>query len=499
MDPLSPPYEALPPERLRDAFDALDEGIAVLDAEGVIEFANRTALRTLNVEAEEVLGWKLLDLRWEIFDQRGESIPREQHPALTVLETGEPEPPRVMGVRAPALPEPIWVEAGSRPIREPTSGEVRGSVSFFRDVTVRLRAEEAERALRGSEARYQALVSMVPVGIFQTDLEGACVYMNEAGCEMAGLTMEEALGEGWTRAIHPDDLEAVLAAWGAAEQEGHPFVSEHRFLQEDGEIRWVVATAVQFPDAEGNPTGFLGSVTDITRQKSADLIKDQLISVVSHELRAPLVAIGGALDYLEAHAAGRDEQGQQLYEMAIRNTKLLKRLVHDLLDLESVESAASRLELAPVRIGDVLSDVEELCAQIFPGHRLAVQASEVLDLVVMADRDRVAQVLVNLVSNAVAFSDPSEPVRIEVADAGTELRVAVIDQGRGIAPDDLERVFDRFVRVGPRAELDREGAGLGLSIAKAIVERHGGEIGVESELARGSTFTFSLPKAEGDD
>ena len=355
----------------------------------------------------------------------------------------------------------------------------------------------AEHALRSSEQRFETLTSMVPVGIYQTDVNGQCIYANDAWCEIAGITLQEASGDGWATALHPDDRERVLKEWEAVAKSGGEFRSEYRYKHRDGEVRWVIGAAIPHESVNGNPAGFLGSVTDVTEQKAAAMMKDQLIGLVSHELRAPLVAIGGALGHLEPQTADLDEQGKRLYQMAVRNTRFLERLVTEMLDVERMEGGVARLDRKSISAVDLMTEAAELVT--------TVQAEAGVDIEVLgrdsplrvdADHDRLLQVLTNLLSNAVKASGPGMRVTVEAEMDQHEVVFAVRDQGRGVPEDVTEQIFERFVRVERGDETDHRGVGLGLAIARAIVTRHGGRIWVESTVGQGSAFYFTVPGAE---
>lgn len=481
---------------LRSALDALDEGIAILDAEGVVRFANRTALKVLNIDEEELVGWPLLEFEWEIVDEDGRPLPRESHPALAVLRGEPPPPPTVMGVRTPLLDEILWVEVTSRPLLS-GDGAIAGSVSAFRDVSQHRKARRAEQALRWSEARFEALVSQVPVGIFQTDAAGACVYVNEAWCRITGLTEEEALGDGWAKALHPEDRERVWKRWEAAAEEQAPFREEYRVLTPEGEVRWVVGTAVPVPGADGSPAAFLGSLTDITVTKESARLRDELLGIVSHELRAPLVAISGALRHLEDRKDVLDDQGRALLEMAERNASLLHRLVEDLLDMERLSTGGREfLKMEAVEMSSVLEHAAELGREL--GAERGVRVSTAVeggDFILHADRDRLIRALTNLVSNAVKASPEGGEVLLEARAADGIVYVAVSDEGVGIPAEAREKIFEPFVQAED-AE-GKEGAGLGLTIARRIIERHGGRIWVEDRPGGGSVFRFTIPQRPG--
>jgi PAS domain S-box-containing protein len=489
VDPavLRPP-EAPTLDRLREVLDVLEEGVAILGPDGVVEYVNPSGERILRLAPGEVLGCRLMDFRWEIVDLEGRPLPRESLPTLRALETGEPVGPRVVGMTSNAVPELAWVEVSARPLRGPGEKAPHSTVTSFRDITDRVRAVEA---LRESERRYHTLAQSVPVGIFHTDSQHKVTWANRAWTDITGLSLEESLGDGWARAVHPEDREGIFEAWRAAVAAGAPYRREHRFVRPDGDVRWVICRAVEQLDEHGTSLGRVGSVTDITDAKAAATAKDQIIGLVSHELRAPIISIRGGLTFLKPHLGDAGEEAGRFFDMAVRNAELLERLVRDLLDIERLQAGHLGMEMVPVVLSDLL---EEVRGVIFPqaaecGVTLREPAPSAV--VVTADKDRLMQVFTNLLSNAVKFSEPGGEVWMDVASSPDTVTVGVHDRGRGIAPEDHQRIFELFTQVAGAGET--AGAGLGLAISRAIVKGHGGRIWVESALGQGASFYVSLP------
>jgi PAS domain S-box-containing protein len=480
--------EPLTIDRLRQLLDALEEGVSVLGPEGVVEYVNPSGERILGVSADELLGWKLIDFRWEIVDEAGRPLPRESLPPLRVITTGEPQGPMIVGMSSPAVSGVRWVEVSARPLPGPGKRGPASTVTSFRDVSKRL---EATRALRASEERYQTMAQSVPVGIFHTDAESGLVWANRMWTEITGLSLEDSLGTGWTRAVHPEDLPGLFEAWSAAVAAGQPYRREHRYVHPDGEVRWVICRATELTDGQGRYLGRVGSVTDVTEAKAAATMKDQVIGLVSHELRAPLVSIRGALTFLEPHVRDVEEDGQRLFRIAVRNAELLERMVRDLLDIERLEAGQLKLEKASVPVAELLARAIEVVRAQAEERGVVVRAPAPTTALVLADRDRVLQLLTNLLSNAVKFSEPDGEVRIDVRSGAGVVTVGIHDQGIGIAPEHHEHIFQPFTQVGDAAR--RGGAGLGLAISRAIAKGHGGRLWVESEAEKGASFFVSLP------
>lgn len=230
--------------------------------------------------------------------------------------------------------------------------------------------------------------------------------------------------------------------------------------------------------------------------KRLDQAKSEFLSIASHELRTPMTSIKGSLSLLATGVVGQLDVGSlRLIKIAEGETDRLIRLINDLLDLAKIESGG-----LPLNLGWVQWD--EFCAKTLEGLAgLAMRAEVRLELVsipsieVSIDRDRMQQVLTNLVSNAIKFSPKGSSVRVSISRAKTgDLVVSVQDQGPGIAPEDQQLIFEKFRQGATAANPLVKGTGLGLAIAKALVAEHGGSIGVESAIGKGSSFWFTLPK-----
>lgn len=247
-------------------------------------------------------------------------------------------------------------------------------------------------------------------------------------------------------------------------------------------------------------TEFLGTVSvfrDITPEVEADRAKTEFISTVSHELRTPMTSIKGYVDLLLLGSAGPLSEMQRRFLQIVKsNADRLKLLVDDLLDISRIESGRLQLDLRPVPLeAAVEAVVASLKARLDEkNQRLELDLPAFLPPV-QADKDRLIQILMNLVSNAHKYTPEGGQIRIRACVEGEAVHVAVSDTGIGIPPEALPRIFERFYRVDDPRVQETPGTGLGLSIVKALVEMHGGRIWVESEVGRGSTFHFTIPIA----
>jgi signal transduction histidine kinase len=224
--------------------------------------------------------------------------------------------------------------------------------------------------------------------------------------------------------------------------------------------------------------------------------KRELTAMVTHELRSPLTSIQGVLTLLRVGALGEiPPLAQQKVEMAESNTQRLIRLINDLLDIEKME--AGKLEMAPQATPlQSIFDQSVAAVQDFAAQHHVDIINEPTDLWANVDADRLTQVVINFLSNAIKYSDSGSNVTITSQQQSSFIKVLVTDTGRGIPEDYKEKIFEKFQQVNAKDTRERKGTGLGLAISKSIVEQHGGDIGVDSEVGKGSTFWFTVPIAE---
>jgi len=244
----------------------------------------------------------------------------------------------------------------------------------------------------------------------------------------------------------------------------------------------------------GERTHELGLANE--RLKELDRMKSDFVSQVSHELRTPLTAIKGAVDVVLRELAGPLTEKQIHYLTRVRsNTQRLAGLINDLLDLSKIESGKIELNASRVSLGGLLHEVVETLRPVAAEKQIALEVmTPEPSMLVWADRDKITQVLTNLVGNAIKFTPPQGRVAVSSLASDAEyIRVAVSDTGPEIAADEQEKIFEKFYQVGASGGPKPKGTGLGLSIAKTLVELHGGKIWVESEPGRGSTFYFTVP------
>jgi PAS domain S-box-containing protein len=384
--------------------------------------------------------------------------------------------------------------------------EIDGRIYFtaiLRDVSD---ARAAARALADSEARFRGLAAAAPVGIFLTDADGECTYVNERWCEITGLSAADAAGHGWTASLHSADRAPVRAAWHAAVQAGQPFHLRYRFMRADGRETWVIGNAVAERANDGRACGWIGTITDVTDsvQQAAELerakseaeaaarAKSLFLANMSHEIRTPLNAVIGMTTLLLDTPMSEDQR--DFAQTIQSSSEALLEIINDILDYSKADVGKLELERRPF---DLRRLVEESLDLVTPralekGINLAYQIGDGTPEALVGDAARLRQIFTNLLSNAVKFTHQGEvfaSIDSEAAgDGSVGLHIAVEDTGIGIAADQLPRLFQRFTQVDPSTTRKYGGTGLGLAITKRLAELMGGRVRAESTPGRGSVF-----------
>lgn len=293
-------------------------------------------------------------------------------------------------------------------------------------------------------------------------------------------------------ASHPGDRDRLRAELQATRVDGGELATHSRIVRPDGSER-VVELRGKVAASGDRHLRIVGTAQDITERFAAERAKDEFVAIVSHELRTPLTSIRGSLGLLESGLLGPlPENGQRMVEIAVKNSDRLVRLINDILDIERIESGQMELHQSSCEVAGL---IERAVAELRP---MADAAGVALEIggeraVVLADADRVHQILTNLVSNAIKFSAPGTTVSVDAERVGADVEFRVRDEGRGIPPEHLESIFGRFQQVDSTDAREKGGTGLGLAICRTIVERHNGLISAHSTVGEGSTFVFTLP------
>jgi len=374
-----------------------------------------------------------------------------------------------------------------------------GNAEVYR--LIREQAQELGQMLRHQQeegTRSQAILTSIADGVVVNDTEGQIILVNPVAERILGMSGKHLIDQDFRAlfSVFGDQVETeVVAAMETLLNTPVPEVTKAFKVRVAVDKRVIHA---HLSPVLTERSDFLGVVTvfrDITKEVEADRAKSEFVSTVSHELRTPMTAIKGYTDLIHAGAAGPINTEQQRFLAIIRsNTDRLTALINDLLDISRIDTGRIRFEPRPLQISEVISDVVNVLA----GQAEAKQQTLTYEVVgglpdVMGDRDRLIQVLTNLIGNAIHYTPEGGEIDVRAYLVEEAVRVDVQDTGIGIAPDDMGHIFERFYRANHPLVQETRGTGLGLSIVKMFVDMHGGRIWVESEPGEGSTFTFILP------
>lgn len=337
----------------------------------------------------------------------------------------------------------------------------------------------------------EAVIRSIAEGLVVVDSKGKVVMMNPAAERMLEVSRKDKIGKDMLDNLKEEQLISMVK--GAPDKED----KEIEVMSQRDETRKVLrASSAVIENENGQTIGMVSVLSDITKQKELDQMKSNFVASVSHELRTPLVAIDKSLGLILSGTTGAvSEQQAQFLEIAERNLKRLSRLINDLLDLSKLEAGKMEMRIQPVSIDHVIRESVESLKSWADTKAIELKAEIQPGLPqVSIDTDRVTQVLNNLIGNAIKFTPTNGTIKVEASsNAGRMIEISVSDNGVGIAKDALPKVFDKFYQAGERVPTDITGTGIGLSIAKEIVELHGGKIWAESEEGVGTRFIFTLP------
>ena len=355
----------------------------------------------------------------------------------------------------------------------------------------RQREEMLSELRHAAERRYMHLAEAVPLSVWTAEPGGDLTYANRYWAQYTGVSLEQARGTGWAEAVHDADRDGFVQAWRDAIQKGVPFQQECRiYRQGDGVYRWHLSRAVPERSDSGEIVSWLGTHTDIEESKQAVFARDEFLSIASHELRTPLTALKLRLQSV-LHSRDLSEKTERRVESAVRQTERLERLIDNLLDVSRITTGHLELEPEDFDLAEMAQDVAERFREQAAGGGVPLTIEAQTPVLGRWDRLRLEQVVTNLLANALKFGE-GKPIFVSVTADAKNAVVTVADQGIGIAPQDLSRIFHQFERVlGTRSF---GGLGMGLYIARQIAQAHGGRIEVDSVQGKGSKFRVVLPR-----
>jgi PAS domain S-box-containing protein len=476
----------------------------LFDLDGRFQFANKPLLDLWGLKLEQAVGKNFVELQYPqdlAVKLQGQIQQVIQTKARVVDQTEFTSAAGVTG----------YYEYIFSPVLGP-DGSVEAVAGSTREIT---NQKQTEYQLRESEIQFRELADAMPPIVWAAKPDGTLDYYNRRWFEYVNLSPDSPEDARWDKFIHPEDLPRAHETWTASLRSGDPYVIEFRVRNGAGRYRWFLARALPIRNAKNVITRWFGTCSDIEHQKElqaereslleserlarsdaerASRMKDEFLATLSHELRTPLNAILGWSQIIrQSNDANDVAQGLEVIE---RNARSQSQIIEDLLDMSRIISGKVRLDVQRLDLLAIVNLAIDTARPAADAKGIRVQS--VLDplhnVVVSGDANRMQQILWNFLSNAVKFTPKGGRVQVLLQRIDSHLEISVVDSGEGIKPEFLPHVFNRFHQADSSITRRHGGLGLGLSIAKQLVELHGGLVRVNSEgLGKGSTFTIELP------
>ncbi len=376
----------------------------------------------------------------------------------------------------------------------------------------------AGAALRESEERFRNMADHAPVMMWVTDASGSCNYLNQRWYEFSGQSPREALGFGWLDATHPADRGRAEQAFLEANARQSVFRIEYRLRRTDGDYRWVIDAAAPRFTADGGFVGYIGSVIDITDRKQAEELlrelneqlerrvdeageqdrrKNEFLATLAHELRNPLAPLRNGVELMKRVGVTQPQRLAGLGAMMERQLAHMVRMVDDLMDIARVSRGKVELRRQHVALASVVESALESSRPLADraGHALEVDLPP-QPVWLYGDPTRLAQVLGNVLNNAVKYTPQHGRIVLRAAVSGSAVTIEVQDSGVGIAQELSDSMFDLFVQGPQTVAAAQGGLGIGLSLVRELVELHGGRVALHSDgVGQGTTVRIMLPLA----
>ena len=378
---------------------------------------------------------------------------------------------------------------------------------------------KAKRIAEENEAKFKVYAQSSPIAIYTTDDKGNCIFANSKWLEYAGLSLEESLGSGWIEALHPEDKDFVFENWNKSIQTNGDWSFEYRFMTREGKITFVEGRARRLYDTENKLIGYLGSNVDITDRKKAeflltekneelivaknraeesDRLKSAFLANMSHEIRTPMNSILGFSELLRGSNITSVKKDKYL-NIIMKSGDRMLNIINDIMDISKIEAGLMTVEIEEFNINEQIDYLYNIFKSEIDAKGLNILFKKGLakkEAKLSSDKDKFLAIFSNLIKNAIKYTEKGNiEYGYELIGNGKESRIKfmVKDTGIGISEDRKEAIFERFVQADILDVMAREGAGLGLAIAKSHIQMLNGEIWVDSIEGEGSEFYFTLP------
>lgn len=374
---------------------------------------------------------------------------------------------------------------------------IKGVFGILQDVTTE---RQHQASMRSKDELMSMAFKATSDGIWDWDLKTDQVWFSPQWKAQLGYQEDEIQNsfESWADLIFEEDrIKAMDAIEDYFLNRSERFEMVQRFRHKKGHTVFILVRAYVMRDEFGKAIRLIGAHTDVSELKKLEQAKSEFTSIVSHELRTPLTAIHGAIGLLNGHYKTQmPADAQNLLQIADNNSVRLSLLINDILDMEKLQSGRMDFDMCKITLADFLPQIVENHLSYAKKYNVELKYDPTSsDLVIMGDSDRLTQVLSNLISNAIKFSNENGDVEVSAKLYRGQVAISIKDHGRGIPEELQNKIFDKFFQADSSDQRHKGGTGLGLSISKAMVDKMNGQISVLSEPNKGSTFTLTMPRA----
>jgi len=418
---------------------------------------------------------------------------------------------KVYGMLTVSIPRALITDEEEQSLFQELASDI---ATALHTIELEEKHQRTEEALKESEEKFRTFMETASDLINITDKDGKFTYVNDSMVRTLGYSKEELIGMHITQLLSKETLKNFKPNWEELITKGE-IVVEPTWVTKDGKEIYGEVKVVAIYDSNGNYAGSRTVFRDITERKrleqtlkektqeaeAASQAKSEFLAHMSHELRTPLNVIIGFSELMMDEVPGKvnEKQRQSLSDILGSGQHLLT-LINDILDLSKVESGKMELKLRNIALPGVIESLRREIMPVIASRKQSfdIEVEDGLPLV-RADKVKVRQVLLNLLSNAAIFTPDGGKLKVEATRENGWCRVSVVDNGIGIKKEDQEQIFEAFRQIESPTATEKGGTGLGLTVAKQIIEKHGGRIWVESEYGKGSKFSFTLPLATADE
>jgi PAS domain S-box-containing protein len=458
---------------------------------GKIIKANRTLLDWLSCTDEEVL----LQKKFTDLIARGGAIYYEMIFLPSIKMHGRINEINFDIIRNDGSTFPALINSVA--VRDKTQKLLAINATVF-DITDRKRYESellrAKRAADNEKTKFEYLANLIPDIIWTASATGQFDYVNDRFASYFNMDCSYLAAQTLLELVYPDDARKFLRAWTNAIRSGNDLVIQVRLLNQFSNYEWHLIRSIAHKGDDGAVLKWFGSCTNINEQVMALQRKDEFIQIASHELKTPITSLKAYNQLLLRTEVS--EKAKNFLRKSASTITNLQFLVSSLLDVTQIDSRQLTIDHAPVSLIEIIEQSIDLVSFSYTSHQILMELSSADKMIVKADKQRLTQVMINLISNAIKYSPGKDSVVIKVNKNEDQslVRVEVTDFGMGIPPEKIDRIFDKFYRVSDTKNDNKvSGLGLGLYITQNIIKLHGSIIMVSSHVNHGTTFFFSLP------